>query len=276
MTSYIEQAKEELDKIVEEKEAQGGFKRGELIKTFEKLSKKYGVSFYTLKNYYYRHKEKANEDTENKEEIKEEVNNQKDEPSNQENQELEHALRTPSLRPLVAPYKYGDLIDVEITKIVSYGAFVKTLDGYEYKGLIHVSEIKNEYVDDVSLYFDVGDRIKAKVKKVYKDKIEFSTKGLKVPLKIRVEDTNLGEKLNKVKQTLQAKEEDKEFEEIVRFINGIVGALSPEAKQRMREVINKHGLFKFTLGVTKVSENFKPDLGLLFIEEVDKKVAGGL
>src|SRR5699024_4073474 len=47
-------------------------------------------------------------------------------------------------------YRIGQFVKVKITGIQSYGAFVKTPDNRD--GLIHISEVMNDYVHDVNQY----------------------------------------------------------------------------------------------------------------------------
>lgn len=61
----------------------------------------------------------------------------------------------------MANYKKGSIITGSITGIEKYGAFV-SLDEY-YKGLIHISEISQGFVRNISDYVNVGDTIKVKV-----------------------------------------------------------------------------------------------------------------
>ena len=58
-------------------------------------------------------------------------------------------------------YKIGDIIEVEVSGIENYGIFAKAED--DYTGLIHISEIDNNYKKDINQYFKVGDDIYANV-----------------------------------------------------------------------------------------------------------------
>jgi small subunit ribosomal protein S1 len=55
----------------------------------------------------------------------------------------------------------GSHVEVEIAKIVSFGAFAKLANGVE--GLIHVSEISNERINKPEEVLSVGDKVSAKV-----------------------------------------------------------------------------------------------------------------
>ncbi len=56
--------------------------------------------------------------------------------------------------------KKGKIILVEVTGFVDYGVFVKKDD---YTGLIHISEISDRFVKDITLFACVGDTVSAYV-----------------------------------------------------------------------------------------------------------------
>lgn len=58
-------------------------------------------------------------------------------------------------------FNVGDIIEVTITSFTNFGAFSETSNGY--KGLIHISNIANEFVKNPSDYFSINDVVKAEV-----------------------------------------------------------------------------------------------------------------
>ena len=58
-------------------------------------------------------------------------------------------------------YKTGDIVEGKVTGIQPYGAFV-ALDDH-ISGLIHISEISDGYVRDISHYAKVGDTVRVKI-----------------------------------------------------------------------------------------------------------------
>lgn len=58
-------------------------------------------------------------------------------------------------------YRIGQFVKVKVTGIQPYGAFVKTPDNRE--GLIHISEVMDDYVHDVGQFLTKGQIVKAKV-----------------------------------------------------------------------------------------------------------------
>jgi small subunit ribosomal protein S1 len=67
----------------------------------------------------------------------------------------------------------GDVVEGVITGVIDFGAFVN-VDGIE--GLIHISEISWERVDNPRNYVKVGDSVKAKIVAIDKDRLSLSLK----------------------------------------------------------------------------------------------------
>jgi predicted RNA-binding protein with RPS1 domain len=258
-------------------------------------------------------------------------------------------------RPLKPPYKPNDIIDVKVDHIRDFGVFCYTLDEYEYKGLLHISEIKEIFVSDANDYFEIGDIIKVKVLMSQPNRLTFSTRDLRVQMKNKkkeetiMADTSLpknppinviGEKFGKelqskittyqvnkpktafknevedilkedhanidkaeiealfaeqlkeeeerMKEKTKQKEEseivenveakeiavlptrinEQDFADVQSFLNNKIGALSPKAQLKLMQILDKQGMFKSTLAISKVSENFIVDYGLIFMEMV--------
>ena len=72
-------------------------------------------------------------------------------------------------------YKVGQHIKVRVTGIQPYGAFVETPDNTE--GLIHISEIMDDYVHNLKKFLSEGQIVKAKVISIDKEgKLNLSLK----------------------------------------------------------------------------------------------------
>lgn len=72
-----------------------------------------------------------------------------------------------------AELKVGDVVDGTVTGVIDFGAFIN-VDGIE--GLIHISEISWERVEDPRKYVKTGDKIKAKIIAIDKDRLSLSLK----------------------------------------------------------------------------------------------------
>lgn len=96
----------------------------------------------------------------------------------------------------LAKLKVGQAVEGVVTGVIDYGVFVN-VDGIE--GLIHISEISWERVEDPSKYVKVGEKIKAKIIAIDKDRLSLSMKQMN-------EDPWLGEiKKFKVGSTVEGK-----------------------------------------------------------------------
>ena len=69
----------------------------------------------------------------------------------------------------------GSVYDGTVTGLTKFGAFVKLENGVS--GMVHISEVSNEYVNDISEHLSEGDKVKVKV-------LEINEKG-KVSLSIK-------------------------------------------------------------------------------------------
>lgn len=83
-------------------------------------------------------------------------------------------------------YEKGKIVTGQVTGIEKYGIFV-SLDEF-YSGLIHISEISDGFVKNISDYVNIGETIKAKV-------VETDTDNYHVKLSIK----NINYKIRKRK-----------------------------------------------------------------------------
>lgn len=88
----------------------------------------------------------------------------------------EKAAEENKIKEILNKYKVGDVVEGEITGIVDFGAFVKFED---LEGLIHISEIDWQIINNPAEFFKVGDKVKAKIVEIDKDRVSLSTKALK-------------------------------------------------------------------------------------------------
>lgn len=74
--------------------------------------------------------------------------------------------------------KVGEIIKVQVIGIQHYGIFIKCIDDESYTGLIHISEISNDFVKDVSKVAKIDDILYAKILDV-----DHKTKHIKLSIK---------------------------------------------------------------------------------------------
>lgn len=81
----------------------------------------------------------------------------------------------------------GQIVDGEVSNIMKFGAFIDLADNKS--GLVHISEISDDYVEKVSDFLEKGQKVKVKVLSIDDSgKIALSLKGAKE--KKKVEETD--------------------------------------------------------------------------------------
>jgi small subunit ribosomal protein S1 len=58
-------------------------------------------------------------------------------------------------------HRVGDLVEGKVVRLADFGAFVELAEGIE--GLVHVSELADERIEDPSKHFQVGQEVRAKI-----------------------------------------------------------------------------------------------------------------
>ncbi|MBI2484076.1 S1 RNA-binding domain-containing protein [Candidatus Uhrbacteria bacterium] len=79
-------------------------------------------------------------------------------------------------RDIISSYKVGDVIEGTVTVITDFGAFVQFGDSLE--GLVHISELAWQRIDDPRDVVSPGQKIKAEIIKIERSKIFLSMKKL--------------------------------------------------------------------------------------------------
>ncbi len=95
-------------------------------------------------------------------------------------------------KQVLSKYKLGDVVEGKITGVVDFGAFVEFGDGLE--GLVHISELAWQRIDDPRDIVKVGDEIKAKIISIDNSRISLSMKQLvEDPWKKAIEKYKIGQ-----------------------------------------------------------------------------------
>ncbi len=95
-------------------------------------------------------------------------------------------------KELISQYQIGDIVDGTVTGVVDFGVFAEF--GPKLEGLVHISELAWQRVDDPREFAKVGDPIKARIIQVDGTKISLSVKRLtEDPWKQAVERYHVGQ-----------------------------------------------------------------------------------
>lgn len=93
---------------------------------------------------------------------------------------------------VLSKYKVGDNVEGVVTGVVDFGAFVEFDEGLE--GLVHISELAWQRIDDPRDIVKVGDKVKAQIIGIDKSKISLSIRRLhNDPWKEAISRYNVGQ-----------------------------------------------------------------------------------
>jgi small subunit ribosomal protein S1 len=100
----------------------------------------------------------------------------------------EKAKKDEKIKKILENYKEGDVVEGEITGITDFGVFIKFPAVTEKKGskeeetlegLIHISELDWQLIEDPTDIVKVGEKVKAKIVSLANNKVSLSLKALK-------------------------------------------------------------------------------------------------
>jgi predicted RNA-binding protein with RPS1 domain len=180
-------------------------------------------------------------------------------------------------------WRVGETVKGIINGFELFGVFV---DIGNTSGLIHMSRVrKGRQIsgEDLRRYFRLGDKVEAKIDQVKPDgKLSLTTIDTDLP-DYRMESSEINpvmaEKLapieQQIKQSVLSKDEE-HLQEVFTFMQSIVGVVSTEAKERIKQMVKQHGMFPFMLNMAAVAKDFKVDAGLMFAKEIDAKLRDSL
>lgn len=92
----------------------------------------------------------------------------------------ERARDKGKIKEILANYEVGQEVEGEITGVVNFGAFIR-FGGEEeqIEGLIHISEIDWQIIEDPGQILKVGEKVRAKIIDISNGKVSLSIKALK-------------------------------------------------------------------------------------------------
>ena len=166
----------------------------------------------------------------------------------------ERSKERSKIRELLQEYKPGDVVEGEITGVVDFGAFVKFGEGAgEIEGLIHISEIDWQIIDDPSKFLKAGDTVKAKIVDISNGRASLSLKALKEDPWHDIDKQY--QKGSIVKGVVTKLNPFGAFVEIGSQIQGLCHISEFGTKQRMEEEISEKKEYSFEILELNVPEH---------------------
>lgn len=173
----------------------------------------------------------------------------------------------------------GDRVTVVVTGIAEYGVFVTTSQGH--RGLIHISEISDWFVEDARDYFYIGEELQVEVisKEEGTGKYAFSTRRLggKQPVgdgytrrlmsfQPNVDRPAAGRSVAAGRRDRfpgPGRPKGREHEEIASFLQRRVGEVSAEASRLLVDLVARYGPVRVALALADVTRRFDRSLALV-------------
>jgi len=98
----------------------------------------------------------------------------------------EKAAQSEKEKELISQFALGDIINGEVSGVVDFGAFIKflpknatdTSEESKLEGLVHISELAWQLIENPRDIIKVGDKVKAKIIGIDNDKISLSVRAL--------------------------------------------------------------------------------------------------
>lgn len=171
-------------------------------------------------------------------------------------------------KDVISQYKVGTKVDGSITAITDFGIFVSFGDNLE--GLIHISELAWQRIDDPNDLYKVGDIIKAEVISIENSKIFLSAKKLLADPWVEVSKKyKIGQI---VKGTILKVNPFGLFVKLDRDIHGLahISQLNLAPKQRINDKFEEKSVVNFEIVSIEPKEH---RLGLAYSDEIANKEA---
>ncbi len=92
------------------------------------------------------------------------------------NDDLKAKAAIQHIKSLTREFQVGEIIEGKVIKILDFGAIMDLGGGKD--GMIHVSELKEGFVQKVEDVVRIGDSVKAKIIRVENGKIGLSLRGV--------------------------------------------------------------------------------------------------
>ncbi|MDO8474183.1 MAG: S1 RNA-binding domain-containing protein [bacterium] len=156
----------------------------------------------------------------------------------------ERSKERKKIKEILGQYKIGDMVEGEITGVVDFGAFVKFgKEGEEIEGLIHISEIDWQIIENPGDFVKIGDKVQAKIIDLSNGRASLSLKALKEDPWKEIEKR--WKKLDEVQGKVTKLNPFGAFIEIEPKIQGLCHISEFGTRKRMEEVLKQGETYAF-------------------------------
>lgn len=176
----------------------------------------------------------------------------------------EKAKGAERIKEILKNYKVGDIVGGEITGITDFGAFIKFLpaeavakddstETLELEGLIHISELDWQLIENPAEIAKIGEKVKAKIIDISNNKISLSLKALKKDPWINIEKKY--KKGDTIKGTVTKFNPFGAFVKITPEIQGLCHISEFGTRTKMEEELKIGGKYDFQILEIRAEEH---------------------
>lgn len=176
----------------------------------------------------------------------------------------EKAVESNAIREALKKLKKGDVVEGTISGIVPFGAFIKFDENLE--GLIHISELDWQIVEDPREIVSVGDKIKAAIAEITGDRVSLSIKALKEDPWEKIEGKY--KKGDLVSGKILKFNQYGAFVRVGEGINGLTHISSFASREEMEKMLSIGTSYEFEI------EIFEPKNHKMTLKPINKKQKG--
>ncbi len=156
----------------------------------------------------------------------------------------ERSKERKKIKEILGQYTIGDVVDGVITGVVDFGAFVKFgKEGEEIEGLIHISEIDWQIIENPGDFLKIGEAVQAKIIDLSNGRASLSLKALKEDPWKEIEKR--WKKFDEVQGKVTKLNPFGAFVEIEPKIQGLCHISEFGTRKRMEEVLKQGETYAF-------------------------------
>lgn len=158
----------------------------------------------------------------------------------------EREAQDEKIKQAISKFKVGDIVEGTISGVVDFGAFIKfKANGIDLEGLIHISELDWQLIENPKDVVQVGQKVKAKIISIDDDRVSLSLKTLKKNPWAEIEKKyKVGQE---VKGVLMKFNPFGAFIKIDKDIHGLVHISEFGSEEKMKEKIKPNKKYKFKI-----------------------------
>ena len=164
----------------------------------------------------------------------------------------EKIKETEKIKEVLKNYQVGDVVDGEVTGVVDFGAFIK-FGSENLEGLVHISELDWQLIENPADIVKVGDKVKLKIIDITNGKVSLSIRALKKDPWKGIEDSY--EKGKIVKGKVTKFNPFGAFIEVASKVQGLCHISEFGSKQKMEELLKVDSEYGFEVLLLDIKEH---------------------